>query len=404
MSEIAIPVEVLRQIFSYLQFSDTVSVARVSRQWNACSEGQLYTELQLTQPNSSLMLLLRTLLTTGLERLATYVRIVDVNWEFVSIRPMDECDVAVLVGAAARIGLSQILHSIDEQVWLLLHLLPRLDSLTIDALTLESIGYSTTINALIGGMHDHANIPLALRSIRYISFLDVAPAETFRAMFLLPCNPTLDLYILDAIEVPFPAADHRTSGVTDLRLSLSWVDSVSIGHILHLPRALTRLAVMIGYVQHTGLLALLRAALEPVRMTLQQLKVDVVETFWYEEAPIESFLLLRTWPMLRRLWCPLNWLLGRWTEDAELHLYSVLPRSLRELWVHGDHVWTRGRLLPEVILLVQRKEEEVPVLEGVCIKPAEEYEIEEQRQVDLEQQLACICADAGVVLAGMGDW
>lgn len=132
--------------------------------------------------------------------------------------------------------------------------------------------------------------------------------------------------------------------------------------------------------------------------------MGIAETWWYKEAPIDSFLLLRTWPVLRRLWCPLNWLLGEWTEAAELHLYAVLPRSLRELWVHGDHVWTRARLVREVVLLVQRKEEVVPLLEKVCIRREEKGEIAEEQEIELEEQLCCVCRDAGVVLAGMGDW
>lgn len=397
MSQIAFLPEILRHIISYLPFSDTASVARVSRQWHACSEEQLYTELRLIRPNSTVALLLRTLLTPGLERLATYVRSLSVDWQLVSVRPMHECDVAVLE-AAARIGLSQIVRSIGEQVWLLLHLLPRLD-----ALTMESRGYSFTIDLFIGRMHEPSDVPLALRSVRYISCVDIA-TEAMRVMFRLPRIRTLELWILDRIKVPFPAADHQTSDVTDLVLLLSQVDNLSVAHILQIPRALTRLTVSIGYVQHTGQLALMRVALEPVRTTVQQLKMDIVETWWYEEAPIDSFLLLRTWPVLRRLWCPLNWLLGGWKEEAKLHLYAVLPRSLREFWVHGDHDWTRARLLPEVILLVQRKEEVVPLLQKLCIEREGKYEIKQEQEIELEEQLSCVCRDSGVVLAGMGDW
>lgn len=397
MSQIAVPPEILRHIISYLPFSDTASVARVSRQWHACSEEQLYTELRLIHPDSTVALLLRTLLTPGLERLATYVRTLSVDWQLVSVGPRHECDVTVLE-AAARIGLSQIARSIDEQVWLLLHLLPRLD-----ALTMESRGYSPTIDLFIVRMHEPADVPLALRSVRYILCVDIA-TEAMRVMFRLPRVRTLELWILERIEVPFPAADHQTSSVTELVLLLSQVDNLSVAHILQIPRALTRLTVSIGYVQHTGQLALMRAALEPVRTTLQQLKMDIVETWWYEEAPIDSFLLLRTWPVLRRLWCPLNWLLGGWKEGAELHLYAVLPRSLRELWVHGDHDWTRARLLREVILLAQRKEEVVPLLQKVCIGRKGKYEIEQEQEIELEVQLSCVCRASGVMLAGMGDW
>lgn len=252
MAQIAVPPEILRQIISYLPFSDTASVARVSRQWHACSEEQLYTELRLIRPNPALALLLRTLLTPGLERLATYVRTLGFDWQFVSVRPMHECDVAVLE-AASRIGLSQIVSSIGEQVWLLLHLLPRLD-----ALTLESLGYSPTIDAFIGRIHDPADLPLALRSVRHVSCVDIA-TEAMRATFRLPRIRTLELWILDKIETPFPATDHQTSGVTHLVLSLSQVDNLSVAHILQIPRALTRLTVSIGYVQHTGQLSLMRA-------------------------------------------------------------------------------------------------------------------------------------------------
>lgn len=398
MAGISIPPEILRQIFSYLQVSDTVNVGRVSWQWHACSQERLYLELQLMQPNSSPTLLLRTLLAPGLEKLATYVRTLNVNWEFVNISPMAEGDFAVLEEAAARIGRFDIVRSIEEQVWLLLHLLPRLD-----ALTLERLNDSTTILALIGGLQRHANLPSALRSVRHFTCLDVMTADTLLAIFSLPRIRKIEVWPLDVIRVPYLAVDQHTSAVTDLHLSFSWVDHLSVRHILQLPRALTRLTISLHFVQHTGQFALMRAALEPVRLTLQRLTLYTMESVWYEQVPIESFLLLRTWPVLRRLGCAVNWLLGQWMEAAELHLYSVLPRSLREFAVEGDRSWTDERLVRELILLLERKAEVVPMLESVWINRMEGGELEHNEESELLQQLCGVGRDVGVVVTEMGN-
>lgn len=398
MSQIIIPSEILRQIFSYLQFRDTKNVSRVSRQWHVWSQEHLYHEIQLIRPLTSHGRLLRTLLTPGSERLATYVRSLTVEWDFVHNDPMDEGvhndpmderDVIVARDrAAASLGLRHPVHSLDDQIWLLLHLLPRLDVLTV-----QPFAEDNRISALIRGMHDTADLPLALRRVHHFSYDADPTADILLAILRLPCIRIIEVWDLYNAEAPFPATHHQTSCVTDLLISHFGIDLPSLGYVLQIPRALTRL-MLSGWLPWRNVdLARMKAALEPVRMTLQCLELHIKV---YEDSPSVSFLVLSTWPVLRRLWCPLNWLLGKWTDEAELHLEHVLPRSLREFNVYGDYNWSLELVVKELILLVERKKEAVPLLEKVCVE--REVEI----QIEGEEQLCAVCRDAGVVLEWLG--
>lgn len=133
----------------------------------------------------------------------------------------------------------------------------------------------------------------------------------------------------------------------------------------------------------------MEAALDPVRMTLQQLELHIKV---YEIRPSVSFLVVCTWPLLRPLWWPWGWLLGKCSAVAELHLEHVLPRRMRGFSVYGDCNWSHEQLARELILLREREEEAVPLLEGVCVN-----------RDKAEQQLSSVCADSGVVLTGMSE-
>lgn len=363
---IVLPSEILREIFSYLKLPDTANVSRVSRQWRTWSEEQLYTEIQFIHPISSPALLLRTLLTPGLERLGHYVRTLMVEWDYEQPENIEEGDTMATPGrAAATMALYQTARSVDEQIWLLLHLLPHLDTLGLEFFTFRRI------RVFIGRMHEHEDLPRGLRCVRRVLFQGNASAELCLALSRLPCIRTLQVWGYQGTVVPFPTCYHQTSGVTDLLFSVSRINVLSLRHVLQIPRALTCLKLSGSFRLHAAESARMQAALEPLRMTLQQLYLRISTD---EDSPAIAFLTLRTWPVLRRLWCPLNCLLGGWTEAADLHLENVLPLSLRELSVYADVNWTHEQRTEELVRLVKRKEEALPLLEKVCMESEMEGE------------------------------
>lgn len=352
------------------------------------SQEQLYAEIQLIRSRSVAALLCRTLETPDLERLASYVRTVTVEWDVLYDQRTMDFEFRFLLEASTVHGSpSHAARSMDEQIWHLLQLLPR-----VEVLVLKPFAYYRPIYGFINRILEPEVLPIARQSVRHFAYYSNATAELLLAMLQIPRIRALEVWGLTEIEVPLPTTDYHTSGVTDLLMLHCRLDIPSLGHILQIPRALTRLTLT-GYFpsQHVEL-AVMEAALEPVRMTLQHLEVHIKV---YEIRPSVTFLVLRTWPVLRRLWCPLNWLLGKWTADAELHLEHVLPRGLRDFSVYGDFNWSHEQQARELVGLVERKEEAVPLLEMVCI--------DRDEKSDAEKQPSSVCADAGVVLTGMGE-
>lgn len=102
-------------------------------------------------------------------------------------------------------------------------------------------------------------------------------------------------------------------------------------------------------------------------MTLQQPKMDIYEKFWYQEAPFGTFYLLGTRSVLWSLFCLISWHLGKWTEATDRHLYPVLPPGLREFVLEWDQTWTHNSVVPDLMLLLERKEEVLPIPERLCV-------------------------------------
>lgn len=394
MGQVTIPPEILAQIFSYLQFPDTASVSRVSRAWHTWSQEQLYADLCLRPCSKFPSLLLRTLLTPGLERLATYVRTLSLDWGTMDVEPLAESDLAVLTTAAVRLGIRQPARSPEEHVFLLFHLFSRLD-----VLKLKLPDEVATMEEFLSATHETSDLPLALQRIRHFSCTwpsreKGVTAEILLTMFRLPRIRTLEVFLLTEIRAEALAGHHRTSGVTGLEIPYSTIRVETLGRILHIPRALTHLAFMGVLGTDRGLHGL-QNALETVRMTLQQLELYFEDNRWGLQLLSVPFLGLRAWPALRKLKCQLVVLLSS-SRNTGYHLDAVLPPSLRELFLLADGNSDADEVVLELGLLVERKGQAVPVLERIGA--------EQLLQSEFVGQLASACVNGGVLLLGVEHW
>lgn len=379
--------EILLHVFSYLPLLDLCSVSQVSHAWRFLSQKQLYSKPMLTE-STSVPLFLRTLLTPGLECLAAHVRNLDVRSRPSDLSPIDRSGGAIIRGAATHLGLGDTMVSTDEHIMLLLHLLPRLD-----VLTLYPPDETDTLDNFLFGTHEPEDVPAALRSISHFSYTwppresDKIP-QMLLTMFGLPCVHILQFFTLLAIDVSFPTSQHHSSAVTALVISNSVIASSSLGHMLHLPRALTRLYFTGSITDVAGL----QAALEPLRMTLQELEFIVEDDPWSAQVavrpPPQSF---RTWPVLRSLRCQLMFLLGC-TLDTDIKcLEDVLPPSIRYLGVITESDWNYNDVGRKAAHLMGRKQIVVPELEKlVCFTG--------WMDIEVAQLLLMACVRADVVL------
>lgn len=383
--------EILLQVFSYLPFLDIYSVSQVSHAWRFWSQKQFYSEPMLTE-STSVPLFLRTLLTPGLECLAAHVRDLDVRSRPFDRSIIDQSDSAIIRGAATRLGLGHPAVSTSEHILLLLHLLPRLD-----VLTLNLPDEPDTLDNFLCGTHEPEDLPAALRSISRFWYT-WPPRESDQisqkllTIFGLPRVHTLLLFALGGMGVSFPTSQHHSSAVTALVISNSVIASSSPGHMLHLPRALTRLYFTGSITDVAGL----QAAMEPLRMTLQELEFVIEDDPWSAQVavrpPPQSF---RTWPVLRCLRCQLMFLLGCTLETDINYLEHVLPPCIRYFGVITEGDWNYNDVGRKAAHLMGGKQMVVPELERfVCFTG--------WMDVEVAQLLLMACVDAGVVLTN--DW
>ncbi|KAL0634537.1 hypothetical protein Q9L58_006556 [Maublancomyces gigas] len=390
MDPIPILPEILRQIFSYLESRDARRVSQVSRHWYACSLEQLYKKPYLCKPRS-IHHFLQTLLTPGLESLAARVRTLTIEWDEDDYsEPVGGCGHAIFAAAAARLHLDRPIQSPGNQALLLLHLLPRLDVLNV-ALP----DHDNAFAAFLAASHEHADLPLALRSIRQLSciwslYLPGATADMLTTMFRLPRLLTLEVYVAADISTVLEADQRRMSQVTNLQIWNLQMKISPLRYILSIPRALTRLSISGVVGSHSELIGL-QSALEPVKMTLEVLELDSIVI-----GPSVPLLLVRMWPVLRRLRCQLVMLLGFLGGRGVHSLDGVLPCSLRDLGIKDDRYWHGDDGALELVKIVKRKEQATPLLKRVG------YDILGNSELAL--RLQSVCADAGVKLVGGGDW
>lgn len=390
---IRVPPEVLKQIFSYLAGQDVLNVSLVSRPWHVWSQEHLYREPSLMVAPSKVGLFLRTLLSPGLGYLATYVRVLRARVLPCGLGPNDQHILPALTAAVAQLRLPYHTFTGGEQVMLLLHLLPRLESLF-----LRSVSDITIVYTLLSTANGTQALPLGLQSIRHISC-----TWGHRSYGLLPDN-VMDLALLPHIRsihtqmhamlpIEFPAIHHGTSNVTSINLTCWNFKIETLGYILCLPRALTSLSLSADINWNATETGALQLALEPVRMTLQKLVLDFRYP-WDEMGvvPQSVCLSLQRWPMLRSLSCAARVLLGDKHSMPTRHLDGLLPPSLLELRFDPE-TWTWGNdpMPRELVRLMEQKANLVPLLQTVSWRMG-------SLNNPVVKQLITICENAGVTL------
>lgn len=366
--------EILTDILSYLPIPDLLSTSTVSLRMCTISQSLLYkaptliNNVDWAMP-SSLLLLLRILLSPGGEKLATYVRSLHVKWDDCA-RPESRFQLsldspsaaALLVDAGTRLGLDQSLTSQMGQLVLLLHLLPRLTVLDIAPPGGADRVFSEFLQAHSGALSTET-LPLGLRQLREFRFSSdcqmgsVSP-RALLTILNLPCIRRVDIRI-DNSCFPFLAAEAAaaTSTVTHLRLFAMSLQMPALGYILKIPTALTHFSYCTCTPDHDRYIM---QALLPLQVSLQHLHIEWVGV----QHPIGS---LRSWPALRTVSCSLAALLGRDHNQDSPRLTDVLPASLRDLVIMREYYSDEKAVADQLVELVRQKKVIVPRLETLVV-------------------------------------
>lgn len=429
MAANTVPVEMLREIFSYLAFTDLASVSLVCHGWYAASLEPLYETASLLP--LSVMPFLRTILTPSLDILRTHVRMLAVTWESLPAVSIDPAVLQIFHAAAQHRGLTQPIGiSDDSLVELILHLLPR-----VQILHLSPPHSQNSYNDFFGTRPTSVHLPLTLLSVRHLSCTWISRrrgvgSDLLLTMLRLPNIDRLEVHLLDEIDDPFPAAASATSAVSKLHISYSHITVTSLARILVVPHALQQLSFTTTRAVESINIDELYDALAPLQPTLEVLEVyfqpgdvwvnqmslrypPMVPRFPYPMGadylgedvviplpPRESF---HGWPMLRGLRCPMRLLLGDLHGTGGKQLWEVLPRSMCELEVCTDLSWEREQVVEEFIELLHRKMDVVPCFRKAIVGLGTYDErMWYGMLVSLWQRLLRICVVADVELVQEG--
>ncbi|KAL0639032.1 hypothetical protein Q9L58_001914 [Maublancomyces gigas] len=309
------------------------------------------------------MLFLRTLLTPGLDTLATHVRSISVSWDSLLAEPIDPVDLPLFHAAAQLHGLTEPCTMTNDFVELLLHLLPRVHSLV-----LRPADTPSTYDTFLGSTTAGVPLPLALRSVRNLSctwnshYYGVT-GEMFLMMMTLPNIRTLDVQILDGVNDALPTA---TSAVTTLHILYSGQSIKPLAPILRVPRALTHLSFIISIHATDVDLLELHHALEPQRNTIQLLDLRLTPDHRSAHQGVALTASFATWPVLRGLRCPLRMLPGD-RPCTMRRLREVFPPNLCELQLFVDYAYWYADVLDALLRLIVCMTEVVPLLRKVAI-------------------------------------
>ncbi|KAL0636967.1 hypothetical protein Q9L58_004070 [Maublancomyces gigas] len=411
-----LPNEAFLNIFSYLASPDLASTSLVSRRWHVISEPVLYREPDIDRdpdidrgPDASdlsrwpggIGLFLRTLLTPGRERLAFHVRAIYLNWSnnIPDPTPRRRGNLTLIEAAESCYGVtrSSVLGSLDSQVVLLMHMLPRLHRLHVmPAQDCDSF------NDLLDTIGPTNPLPLSFQALTYFfcdwSFTKTGvSAQATLALLQLPHMKTLLINIQGEWGGDFPTNVGGTSGITNFTL-VSEITGVLLAFILSVPRALERFTYVGPWMDEFV------CALGLIRSTAIQL---VLAFDTQDSEPVHS-LSFRNWPVLRELFCPLALLVSCLDRADGRQLAEALPASILQLeisdWVYisrenggwGDeseevNFWYKVDLF---VQLVGDEIEMVPRLERLIINL--EYN-------QLPEELRAVCEAAGVAVGRYED-
>lgn len=361
------PNEILTKIFSYLPQNCLHKVALVSRRFHAVVEPLLYRRVVLANYRGGgrprpLQIFLRTILSRPV--LASRVQSLDLTWQDIlfghpdpNSSPQDAIDFDLFEAARQSLDLPY-LHSRgsqDGQVALLLQLVPNLR-------IFEFITPMVTV-------HDPVlSLPTGLQHLREVRVNFAGRAASpwvFLAILKQPFIRVVHVATLRYNEQhnpPLSAYPAKSSSVTRLSFGYGTIRTLTLTHILAMPRALTHFS----YVEQNGYegcfgASLFGVGLKCCRDTLQQLTLrficayrifSTLEEVYNRRATIGS---MRDWPVLRSISCPLAVLLGKGQWDGMLRLVDVLPVVITDLRIDDDDFWSDSEVAEQVVELVEQK-------------------------------------------------
>lgn len=399
-----IPHEIAVDILSYLPSGDLATLSILSRRMHTISQPLLYKAPNLTcreeATSTPIHLLLRTLLDPGGKTLATYIRSLNVWWDYLD--PCERCsmediylglthecpkDLEFLVNVATPLGLHRHLQYQDVQLLLLLHLLPRLAVLHL----VPGWQFSAFLKS-----HDMAHpteaLPLGLRLLREFKCTSNDPAitvspATFLTILSLPCIEKIHVTMTDESYIDPKRAEAAAATSTVRNLIIIDVDQPkqSLECILKIPAALTHFTYS---ARRPNPKVNMEHVLQPLQHSLQSLWLEFVGV----GMPIGS---LRAWPVLNTLRCSLTALLGKGPQLNMPKLSDVLPVGLRELQILEDECWLAEETVVQVVDLLKQKQTAVPRLVTLAVKIYAANMTEERHH---QATLSDACEAAGVAL------
>lgn len=239
---------------------------------------------------------------------------------------------------------------------LLLHLLPRLQSLNIKELDRRE----ALIDTLVSIPHD--KLPAGLLSIHEFNYQGYGVTSAFLYTLLrLPCIRSVNVYISDTDDYERITHSNTSTGpswppiygksnVINLTIEDFGFVCPAMSRILKIPRALET----IGYVTSctAGELRDLGRVLRLLQTTLQALYLTCVvsEMDGRVSATIGT---LRGWPVLHAVTTSLRILMGR--PPSIVRLKDVLPAGIRELKIVSDRSWSMEATVDVFLGLLSRK-------------------------------------------------
>lgn len=375
-----VPNEILHEIISRLCPTDLVCTSTVSRHFQSISQAPLYRNPLLRvwgKKDTPLQLFLRTLLLSpDRQTLASYVRSLTVELEARTAPKPDSLDISLLTAAAISLGFNDHpLSAQGAQIVLLLRLLPRLNILDLWALDEgRGLGYTYFEDVL----QPPLTLPLALQTIYEFRSVGTTSATGVTPMILvaLMALPSIRKIVVAVTDEDIESEDFLTaaaaaagtSRVTELHLLYGDLTHRSLGAILKIPQALTRFSYSTMVAHSYFELVEFGEALAPLRSSLQHMWIDFADTERLgdedmDEDCYDTIGSLRGWEVLQTLDCPLMALLGRSRTAGSRRLSDMLPLGLHILRVVGDHYWTTGEVVDQVVGLLEQGG--IPALQGL---------------------------------------
>lgn len=354
--------------------------------------------------HSSLQMVIRCLLSPSGETLATYVRDLYVTWDRddIDLRREVPLDILQVKAAADSRGLTRSIISHVAQFLLLLHLLPRLHSLTIA----PGVGSAGALGEIIGSFDitDISNPSRAPACFRFLREFHASaihlPTKALLVILHLPCIRTVDFHLINdnSIGIPTIAAAARTSSVTHLRLQSGNTPAAKLTQIFHIPSGLVSLSFRALWRSTLSPISSFDELLHPMHGTLQHLETflgEVMRVLGTKRVPVVLRLgLFYEWPALQSVSATMSALLGPAEERAGRRLVDVLPRGLRDLRIQRDRLTTVEQETEALVQLVQ-DETAVPGLRKLVVRHGRETE-------GWTSGLPDACEAAGVVLVDNG--